>query len=125
MDTLSIITGKTISTKNIKLLMRRLNGGETMDLSFVWDNPIRVEDPKQGREWLLNLWKTPNGKERKNNPFGYREEDVLEKFEYFEFAGTYNTGNRNIDYNVPVYNVIGKDGSFQYYMNGGKIHIIG
>ena len=125
MKTQEILDGKTISFKNVKLLIRRMNHGEEIDLQDVWDNPKRLEDTKQGIDYLLNQWKTPNGKERLNNPFGYREQEVLENFEYFEFAGTYNAGNYGHTFHVPLWNVIGRDGSFQYYMSGGEINIVG
>lgn len=125
MKTQEILDAKTISFKNVKLLIRRMNNGEKIDLQNVWDNPKPLEDPKQGIEYLLNQWKTPNGKERTNNPFGYREQEILENFEGFEFAGTYDAGNRNHSFYVPLWNVCGNDNCFQYYMSGGKIHIVG
>ena len=45
-------------------------------------------------EWLLNKWKTPKGAERKNNPFGYREQNVLEdENAKAYFNGFYDAGN--------------------------------
>lgn len=125
MKTNDILQKETISFKEVRLLLRRMNNGEQIDLTVVWDEPKRLEDPDQGIKYLMGRWKTPKGVERKNNPFGYREVDILEDFSHFEFAGTYDTGNRYFSYNVPLWNVVANHGgSFQYYMKGGEIHIV-
>tara|TARA_R110002110_G_scaffold62000_3_gene173516 strand:- start:221 stop:1066 length:846 start_codon:yes stop_codon:yes gene_type:complete len=72
---------------------------------------------------MLSLWKTPTGKERKNNPFGLREQDALENFEYFTLDGFKNIG-RSYDFYVPIYGVTGTDSYFQYYYDG-EVNIIG
>lgn len=106
--------------------MRRKNAGKEIDFSEYWENEVQVSDPEQGIAYLLNQWKTPAGKERKNSPFGYREEHVLENFSHFEFKGEYNTGNMHHDYFIPLWVVVGKDGSsFEYHMAGGKVNIVG
>jgi len=122
-----IISRGVITEKEINLIMRRMNSGQSVDLSDIWNNPVRLtsEQNQKGLAYLLNLWKTPKGVERKNNPFGYREEDALETFEYFEFAGTYDIGNRNFSHHVPLYNVVGKETGFQYHMKNGEINIVG
>jgi hypothetical protein len=126
MKTQEITNKKSISTKEVKLLMRRLNAGEKIDMSNFWENEIPVEDGKQGIDYLLNQWKTPKGVERKNNPFGYREQETLEKFSHFEFKGDYNAGNRYHDYFTPLWVVCATDGSaFEYHMAGGKVNITG
>ena len=123
-----------ITENQINLIKRRLNSGKDdseLDdlLEYINDNSPKLsnEQNKKGYEFLMNLWKSPTGKERKNSPFGYREESVLENFEYFELAGFlsfYGLGS------IPIYNVIGKSsntsfsGSFQYYYDG-KVNIIG
>lgn len=38
---------------------------------------VTGEQSAKGFKWLYNLYKTPIGKERKNNPFGYRENGEL------------------------------------------------
>jgi hypothetical protein len=122
-----------ITENQINLIKRRLNSGKDdseLDelLDYINENHPKLSDEqnKKGYEFLMNLWKSPTGKERINNPFGYREQNVLENFEYFELSHF-----RNDYYGVfPVYNVIGKSpntsfsGSFQYYYDG-KVNIIG
>lgn len=88
---------------------------------------LAPEQVKQGVNWLKNLWKTPAGKERKNNPFGYREQDVLDGDGLtIELLGYYDNapyGRRG--YYMPVYVVSSSGGSFDYYVSGGQIHIVG
>jgi len=81
---------------------------------------------EQGKQWLLNLWKTPTGAERKNNPFGYREQHALENFDTIQLKGYYDAGNYHRSYYIPLYDVYAKDGyGFEYYNQGGKINITG
>jgi hypothetical protein len=117
----------TISEKEIKLINRRLNAGnvdsDTQELiDYIWDNtPVLTEEQgKKGYDYLMNVWKSPTGKTRVNNPFGYREQEVLENYSNFELAGFYKNRNSYI----PIYNVIGNDTSFQYYLDG-VVNIIG
>ena len=76
-------------------------------------------------DWLFNLRFTSSGKERKNNPFGYREQEILENFERFELAGFYDTSRYGgVSYYIPIYDVCTKDGwCFQYYYDGKVINI--
>ena len=77
--------------------------------------------PKQtqkGLSWLMDQWKTPKGKERKHNPFGYREQYVLENFKEFRLIDFYDASNYyqvqlGIRNYYPYYHVIAKDGSGQ------------
>jgi len=123
----NIVEKNEISENEIKLICRRLNAGEDIDLSDIWNNPIKLTQSQnnKGISFLRNLYQTPKGIERKNNPFGYREISTLHNFENFEFAGVYDTGNKNFSFFVPLYNCIGLNGNFQYYYSSGQINIIG
>lgn len=80
---------------------------------------------KKGIVFLLNQWKTPNGKDRKNNPFGYREQKILENFSHFTLSGFYDAGNSYVTFYIPIYSCWSKDGNgFEYYYNG-EVNIIG
>jgi len=121
-------TTNSISEQMINLLNRRLNSGEKIDLQYIWDNDIELErsQVKKAEKWLLNQWKTPAGKERLNNPFGYREQDVLETLETMYLRGFYDYARYGQTSRfVPIYIVSGKETSFEYYVKGGKIEIIG
>lgn len=115
-----------IEEREILLLKKRANAGDKEAARWCPEN-IRVteEQTAKGLTWLINKWKTPRGIERKNNPFGYREEDILENFDHFELAGFYNASNYRAFY-VPLYDVCAKDGRhFEYYVWGGEVQIVG
>ena len=142
-DTIEILKQGKLSEGDIRLLARRLNDEKTREATQqafrdseneVWG--ITPEQTEKGKAWLLDQWKTPRGVERKNNPFGYREEEALEFFDRFTFDGFYDAGNVHHSWFTPIYTVHGKklDGSgegrevdlgFQYVMKGGEISIIG
>ncbi len=115
-----------ITEREILLLKRRANNGDRDAANFYpgCDRVIEVTDEqsKKGFKWLYNLYKTPTGKERKNNPFGYREMDILDNYkgERFTFVGFYDAGNRFYSYYIPIYELNG----MEYYYNG-EIHIVG
>jgi len=116
-----------ISEREIMLLKRRKNDGKEIDESLFWNEEIKCE-PEQfekGLAWLKNQWQTPKGAERKNNPFGYREQKIIETAKHFTFDDFYNAGNAYQNYYVPIYALVGKENSFQYYVNGKGIQIIG
>lgn len=81
------------------------------------ETPLKIT-PKQtekGLAWLLNAWKTPTGKERKNNPFGIREQNVLADFKSFELVDFDDRGRNGWSSYLPVYQVTShKHGSFTY-----------
>lgn len=123
-----------ITEKQINLIKRRLNNKK--DLKEVESLYIEAqeeglevteEQAQKGFNWLMNLYKSPTGKIRKNNPYGYREMEALNAgLKGFTFDGHYNAGNAFIDWYTPIYTYIGKNGStFQYYVAQGKINIIG
>lgn len=119
-----------LNERQILLLKRRLNHDKlkSSDLSTIFDKggiKITPAQTQKGLEWLNDQWKTPSGAERKNNPFRTREQDVLETFQRFELTDFYDAGNTYFHSYQPVYSVIGKQGSFDYYVAGGKMHIIG
>lgn len=126
MKSLEILAKNTLTTKEVKLLFRRANNGEGAEfIEMVWDNAKQITDPQQGINWLINLMKTPNGREHKNNPFGYREMNVVNNIEGINLIGSYNAGNKYFDFFVPLYEVEGGDDAFQYYFANGKINIVG
>jgi hypothetical protein len=122
----------TITEKEINLIKLRMNNDKVDDftqeaIDFIWDNSPQLtsDQNKKGIDYLRNLWKSPTGKERTNNPFGYREQDALETFEYFELRGFYDAGNRYRKFYVPLYTCVGAETSFEYYISGGEINIVG
>jgi hypothetical protein len=127
-----VFNNNVITEREINLIKTRLNNNRedqrTQDVvQYIWDNNPKLtgDQNAKGIKFLRNLWKSPTGKERINNPFGYREQDALETFEYFELAGFHDIsryGQRK--FYVPLYNVIGNDSNFQYYYDG-NVNIVG
>jgi hypothetical protein len=117
-----------LTEAEVNLIKTRMNRGEKVDLTSLYEKggiKLTKDQEKKGYDWLMNLWKTPKGVERKNNPFGYREQHVLENFSHFELADMYNAG-RMTDFYVPYYRVVSKDGrTFEYYGGGDRINILG
>jgi hypothetical protein len=125
---------KTITEKQIHLITRRLNNKkELKEVAKLYQEAqeegvkVTAEQAQKGYNWLMNEYKTPRGIERKNNPFGYREEEALDSgLDYFTFDGCYDAGNMGFSFYLPIYTFNGKDGGgFQYYVSGGNIQIIG
>lgn len=126
--------GKLQNQNQQNLLFKILNGtdGELKDsvkaLFQTYDFEgfeLSTEQSLKGFNWLKNLWVTPQGRERKNNPFGYREQAALENFERCTLKGYYDAGNYYYTHYIPLYDVYAKDGyGFEYYFNG-TIHITG
>jgi len=123
-----------LTEKEINLIKNRMNTGEKVDLSYLYEQRdttsegmlLTPEQNRKGYEWLMNQWKTPRGDERKNNPFGYREQDILDNFDHFELIDFYDAGNINRSFYVPYYEVVSKNGAtFEYVMVGGEIKILG
>ena len=117
-----------ITEKEKQLIQNRLNSGKISytDFDIMFDNgeiEVTPEQAQKGFKWLWNQYQTPAGKERKNNPFGYREIEVLETAKKqgakFTFDGFYDAGNSYRSYNLPLYSFYNESGSFQYYVSGG------
>jgi hypothetical protein len=128
----NMMENNTITEKEINLIKLRMNNDKVDNftqeaIDFIWDNSPQLtpDQNKKGIDYLRNLWKSPTGKERTNNPFGYREQDALETFEYFELRGFYDAGNRYRKFYVPLYTCVGAETSFEYYISGGNINIVG
>lgn len=120
----------TITESEVLLLKRRLNDG-TYTSKDVYEalgedgKQLTPEQTEKGKSWLMNKWKSPSGVERKNNPFGYREQEILEKFEGIKIKDFYDVGNYGNHYYEPYYEVEGNNTSFEYYNKAGEPTILG
>lgn len=124
-----------ITEREKQLIQNRLNRYQSEvrheDYVHMFDNgdiSVTDEQARKGFLWLWNQYITPKGKHRKNNPFGYRERVVLiearDSGAKFTFDGFYCAGRYGRQY-VPLYSLYNNEGSFQYYVYGGKINIVG
>lgn len=123
-----LLKQKELTEKEINLICRRLNNGqvEMSALEFNEDGyNITQEQTSKGLAWLVDQWKTPRGIERKNNPFGYREQEAIEKFTHFTLEYIFDAGNSFRSWYVPVWGVHAPEAGFQYYVKGGQPEIIG
>ena len=117
-----------ITEKQINLLKRRLNNGEKIDMSFCYENDIKItsEQTQKGLNFLLNQWKTPKGKERTSNPFGYNQQEILRSFTGFFFLGFYDLAKyKQMPYYTAIYQVCGNNNCFQYYYDFNGVNITG
>ena len=118
-----------ISEREILTIKMHLNKGDLtpQSLPTMPDEGLELtqEQTKKGYDILMNLWKTPFGEERKNNPFGLREQEILSNFKEFRLVDWYDAGNMNFKAYFPVYEVNSDTDSFQYVFYNGQVHIIG
>lgn len=117
-----------ITERQILTFKSRLNRGESEVLN-IFDNGylnITPEQTNKGLRWLLDQWKTPNGKERKNNPFGERETTILGNFSHFQLIDFIDCGNAYFFAFLPVYRVVSLSGAFfDYFVSMGVCNING
>jgi len=125
---------RTITEREIKLIGRRLNNDNPLDdMAELHDQAtygegltLTEEQNDKGYTWLMDKWITPRGIERKNNPFGTREQAVLEDFSHLRYDGHFDAGNAHVSWYVPLYTAIAHNGgTFQYYVKAGLPQIIG
>lgn len=117
-----------ITEREIITMKSRLNRGKSEVLDIFNNGYLNItpEQSEKGLKWLLNQWKTPRGKERKNNPFGDREQEIIEDFERFELVDLIDNGNAYFPAFLPVYRVIDRIGNhFDYFVSLGLCNIIG
>ena len=124
------VNNKVLTEAQLNLLKRRLNDKKiTQNDIFGQQGKVFLltpEQTKKGLDFLNNERRTPKGVERKNNPFGAREEAVLDNFDRFEVGDFFDAGNQFVTFNVPLFRVVAKDGStFEYHFSGGKVNITG
>lgn len=125
-----ILEAGVITEKDLNLLKSRLNHNrceyEDIEPLFLDYVTLSADQIAKGVKWLRNLYKTPAGKERKNNPLGAREIDVLEGENIkIDFCGLYDTGCYGFRNYHPNYCVYSSNGSFEYvpYCNGHECYI--
>jgi hypothetical protein len=130
-----------LTENEINLMRRRLNqdgGGSNYaklnvsEISFPEGGfAISDEQTDKGIEWLINQWKGKTGRELPSNPFGYREQEIIEYFDCmgmrlgeFRLIQFKNVKDSNYPFYIPVYRVkVKSHGFFDYYYYAGKIHI--
>ena len=84
--------------------------------------PIDGEWANKGIMWLKSLLKK-NGEPKAGQPLGYREIDIIQTAEPddFTFRGFYDAGRYGFRNYIPLYGI----GGMEYYVNLGKIQVVG
>lgn len=118
-----------MTERDMKLLKNRANKEQRdcFDYTFGATNngyglPIDEEWANKGIKWLKSLLKK-NGEPKAGQLLGYREIDIIQTAEPedFTFRGFYDAGRYGFRNYVPVYGI----GGMEYYVNLGKIQVIG
>ena len=124
---------KKYSEKEMNALKNHMNKIDIRDAQKLNDIVANKDGTKldktqvaKGFKYLYNLGYTPRGVERKNNPYGYREEYIVKNPKTIELKQFHNDSRGRYDNYQPYYEAIGKDGtSMEYFYSGGKINIWG
>ena len=112
-------------TEKEMLLLKSRSNKEQKDL-FPYEEfeyiPMSEEWANKGINWLKSLLKK-NGEPKAGQNLGYREIEIIKTATAsdFTFVCFYDAGNRFYHNYLPVYNVAG----MEYFVNGGKINVIG
>lgn len=118
-----------LEEREILLMKNRMSHGKLNAYDVLNSMPeggwkITPAQTHKGLDWLMKQWKSPKtGAESKNNPFGYREQEILKNFKEFRLMDFYDTATAaaneiGIHYYMPMYKVIAKDGSsFTYTLD--------
>ena len=119
-----------MTEKDMKLLKNRSNNEQKdcfdYDLLNSINNgygiPIDGEWANKGIKWLKSLLKK-NGEPKAGQSLGYREIDIIQTAEPedFTFRGFYDAGNYGFRNYIPLYSI----GGMEYYVNLGKIQVVG
>ena len=123
------VRAKGVITEREILLLKRRSNAEGRDLfncdlldTFDFGVPVTPEQGAKALNWLQGLIKR-NGEPKAGQNLGYREIEIIKTATAndFTFCGFYDAGNRYFTNFVPLYSV----GGMEYYVNGGKIIVVG
>jgi len=115
------IEENTLTERQINLLKRRLNNIQ-VSRDEVFSKKVFFLTKAQEQKainWLRNKWKSPTGVERKNNPFGLREEHIIDNYSHFELVDFIDTsrGLGNFRNYQPLWRLVATDEtSFEYWV---------
>lgn len=119
-----------MTEKDMKLLKNRSNNEhrDCFDYDLLnsinegYGIPLDEEWANKGIKWLKSLLKK-NGEPKAGQSLGYREIDIIQTAEPsdFTFFGFYNAGRYGVMNFLPLYRI----GGMEYYVNLGKIQVVG
>lgn len=114
-----ILKRGVITEREINLIKRRMNRGASNGMYRILRKgalQITPEQTQKGIAWLMNLYQTPKGAIRKNNPFSKKQAEVLKAFRKFEFIGFIDCGTWVCSRYYPAYRVWPKHGKYFDYV---------
>ena len=113
-----------LKESEIKKILSDLRRGKInySDLSFP-EGGFRISSAQfqKGITFLNKKWKTSTGKERSNSPFGYREQRVIENASEMRLVDFYRSSRQGW---TPYYRISSDKEMFEYYVDGGQVHIM-
>ena len=119
-----------MTERDMKLLKNRSNNEQKdcfdydllSSINEGYGIPIDEEWANKGIMWLKSLLKK-NGEPKAGQPLGYREVDIIQTSEPddFTFRGFYDAGGYGFRNYIPLYGI----GGMEYYVNLGKIQVVG
>lgn len=131
-DHAAICAAGVISERQIITIKSRLNRGiDAWPVLSSGPLSITPEQTEKGINWLLNQYKTPAGRVRKNNPFNAWAASILENFDRFQLVDFVDISRCPgwVSFYLPVYRVIDSRGRFfDYFCNycekGSPVHFV-
>lgn len=116
-----------LTESEVNLMKKRLNDGKFKSSRLRRGGYALTNDQVvKGQRWLLSKCYTQRRDVRKNSPFGYREQEILDTFKTIRLYGFHDVARYGqMSYYVPVYEVIGKEDAFVYEMVNGEVSIVG
>jgi hypothetical protein len=152
--TQELLNRDILTYRDILNIKSRLNGyrvlksrGEGKDANdFEWKDEYKItaDHSKKGLDWLHDVAIKPTNLDhvletgdwtdediRISNPLGHRELTILVNFDHFTFTGLYDaqsSAGLSMGYHnyLPIWRAYDHDGdSFEYYVQGHDINIIG
>jgi len=127
------IYSKSLWTEQeLKLVLRRLNDGKITPQQIFSQNKnldegegvdLTPEQNAKGVDWLRKQHYTPSGKEKESSPYGYREVSIIDSTKVLIGVKDFYSPRGN--YYYPLYEACGGGNCMEYYVEGGKINIVG
>ena len=118
--------------QELKLVLRRINAGKITPSEIFKQNKnledgegidLTPEQNAKGLAWLKSQHYTPSGKEKESSPYGYREVSIIDSTKVLIGVKDFYSPRGN--YYYPLYEACGGGNCMEYYVEGGKINIVG
>lgn len=114
----------SLSRKDLVAITNRINHCRHGWIDVCGTVTLDTAHVEQGYKWLMNLYRSPTGKIRKNNPFDEHQIQALESFKTIELVGFHAVRYlfEVCVFYAPLYRVC--PNSFDYYVQCGGLRLI-